>query len=130
LVPEEVRGQFAWPTPKERQRWLAARDSALIAIPLPADLLGAKWDFYRVFEAIEDCDYDLLGCKLVGGGVAEMCIDPHGYPYGGVGSLIALVEAFGFTVLGVNEHGNYESRAKLLGNTGSGKRPKRRGRSG
>jgi len=51
---------------------------------------------------------------MFGDGVAEMHINPQAYPYGGVGPLIALAEAFGFTVLGVNECGQYESRGELL----------------
>lgn len=46
-----------------------------------------------------------------------MRLNPYGYPHGGVGPLIALAEAFGFTVLGVNECGKYESRSELLGTT-------------
>ncbi len=114
-MPDDIKGSFSWPTPEERERWLAVRDSTPIAVPAPAQQLGAAWDFYRVFEAIEDSEYDVLGCEMVGVGIAELRIDPHAYPYGGVGPLIALAEAFGFTVLGVNECGNYESREELLG---------------
>ena len=71
-----------------------------------------------MFEAIQESEYDLLSCEMVGGGVAEMHIKPHAYPYGGVGPLIALAEAFGFNVLGVNECGKYESRRELLNNEG------------
>jgi hypothetical protein len=94
---------------------LAVRDSALIAIPSPSQQLGTEWDFYRVLEAIEESEYDVLGCEMVDEGIGEMHINPAAYPYGGVGPLIALAEAFGFTVLGVNECGEYESRGKLLG---------------
>ena len=74
-----------------------------------------KWDFNRVFEAIEEGEYSVLGCELTEEMIAEMAIEPSAYPYGGVGPLIALVEAFGFVVLGVNECGKYESREELLG---------------
>jgi hypothetical protein len=60
-------------------------------------------------------DDDLLECEPAGEGVAEMRIEPHAYPYGGVGPFIAPAEAFGFTVLGVNGCGEYESREELLG---------------
>src|SRR5262249_34435310 len=94
LVPEEGRGRFSWPTAAEREHWLAVRDSTPIAVP-PADRqLSARWDFFRVFEVIEEGEYDLVGCDMVGEGVAEMDIDPHAYPYGGVGPFIALAEAF------------------------------------
>ena len=71
-VPDEIKAQFEWPSPEERDQWLAARDSTVIAIPSPSQQLGAKWDFYRVFEAIEESEYDLLGCKMVGEDIAEM----------------------------------------------------------
>lgn len=110
LVPDEVKGRFSWPTAEERQHWLAIRNSVVTFVPEPSDQLGAIWDFYRVFEAIEEGEYDVLGCESAGDQAAEMRIDPHAYPYGGVGPLIALAEAFGFPVLGVNEYGKYQDR--------------------
>ena len=115
LVPDEIKGAFSWPTPRQRAHWLSIRNSVIISIPDPSDQLGAEWDFYRLFEAIDESDYDVLGCELVEPGVGALQIDPHGYPYGGVGPLIALAEAFGFMVLGVNEYGKYQPRADLLG---------------
>jgi hypothetical protein len=115
LVPDEVKARFSWPTPDERARWLGIRGSAVIAIPDPSQQLGTKWDFYRVFEAIEESEYDVLDCVLAEPGVGELRINPRAYPYGGVGPLIALAEGYGFTVLGVNECGEYESREQLLG---------------
>jgi hypothetical protein len=114
LVPDEVKGRFSWPTPEERAHWLGIRNSTVIAIPDPSQQLGAEWDFYRVFEAIEESEYDVLDCVLAEPGVGELRINPHAYPYGGVGPLIALAEGYGFTVLGVNECGEYESREQLL----------------
>ncbi len=114
LVPDEVKARFSWPTAEERSHWLGIRNSVVIAIPDPSQQLGAEWDFYRVFEAIEEGEYDVLGCESVEPGVGELRIDPHAYPYGGVGPLIALAEAFGFTVMGVNEYGKYQSRQELL----------------
>jgi hypothetical protein len=118
LVPDEVKGHFSWPTAEERAHWLGIRGSVVIAIPDPSQQLGAEWDFYRVFEAIEESEYDVLGCELVAPDVGELRINPHAYPYGGVGPLIALAEGHGFTVLGVNECGEYESRERLLGGAG------------
>jgi hypothetical protein len=114
LVPDAVKAGFDWPTPEERARWLGVRNSTPIAVPDPNQQLGERWDFYRVFESFEDGDYAVLGCERVSGSVGELRIDPYGYPYGGVGPLIALAEAFGFEVLGVNECGRFESRAELL----------------
>jgi hypothetical protein len=116
MVPDEIKSRFSWPTSEQREHWLRIRDSVPVIVPEPSEQLGAEWDFYRVFEAIEESEYDVLGCEMVGEGVGEMHINPHAYPYGGVGPLIALAEAFGFRVLGVNEYGKYQSREELLGN--------------
>jgi len=117
LVPDEIKDRFSWPTQKERAHWLAIRPSTPIAIPPPSQQLGTVWDFYRVFEAIEESEYDVLACEMVTNDIAEMRIEPHAYPYGGVGPLIALAEAFDFAVLGVNEYGKYQTRAELADET-------------
>jgi hypothetical protein len=120
LVPDAVKARFDWPTSEERARWLSVRASTPIAIPNPNQQIGARWDFYRVFESIEECEYALSGCERVADSVGELRIDTFSYPYGGVGALIALAEAFGFEVLGVNECGQFESSAELLGGRGAG----------
>ncbi len=93
---------------------MSVRNSTPVLVSEPSDQLGAQWDFYRVFEAIEESEYALLQCVMVDAGVGEMQIDPHSYPYGGVGPFIALAEAFGFRILGVNEYGKYQTREELL----------------
>lgn len=114
LIPDDIKPRFTWLTEQERDHWAAVRNSTVMAIPEPADQLGGVWVFDRVFEAVEESEYTLLSCGMVEDGIAEMRIDPHSYPYGGVGSFIALAEAFGFRVLGVNEYGEYQSREELL----------------
>jgi hypothetical protein len=114
LVPDIAKGNFEWPTADERARWLDVRESAPIAVSRADQQLGARWDFYRVFESFEEGDYAVLGCERVGEKMGELRINPYGYPYGGVGPLIALAEAFGFEILGVNECGRFESRSELL----------------
>jgi hypothetical protein len=118
LVPDQAKGRFSWPTPEDRELWLAVRNSALTVISDPSRQIGAEWNFYSVFEAVESGEYDLLDCEVVSEGIAEIHINPHAYPYGGVGPFIALAEAFGFTVIGVNEHGEFQDRKELLGDGG------------
>ena len=114
FVPDSVKPRFHWPTAKERESWLEIRDTTPIAVSLPAEQLGTTWDFFRLIEGIQESEYSLLTCeRTTDDAVAEIHIDPWGYPYGGLGPFIALVEAFGFVVLGVNECGRYESRSDL-----------------
>ena len=118
-VPDSVKCHFDWPSAEDRQAWVERRSHTPIMIGKPEEQIGSTWDFYRVFESVEDGDYALLSCEKTGANTGVILIDPYGYPYGGLGPLIALVEAFGFRVLGVNEYGEYQSREELLGNEGT-----------
>ena len=118
LVPDDLKDKFSWCRGEEREHWLEIRNSVVTVVPEPSDQLGSEWDFYRVFEAIEESEYNLLNCELVEPGIGEMHVNPHAYRDGGVGPFIALAESFGFRVLGVNECGRYESREELLAGRG------------
>jgi hypothetical protein len=58
-----------------------------------------KWDFESMLLAIEDGEYWLDSCQLISDTRAQLQFFPVAYPYGGIDSLIALVEAFGFEVV-------------------------------
>jgi hypothetical protein len=122
LVPDDVKLHFFVPDDEARQRRIAERPPIIISEP--SEQIGATWDFYRVFESIEEGDYDLLACEMVGPDIAEIHINPHGYPYGGIGPFIALTEAYGFRVLGVNEYGKYQNREELAGKISPPENPK------
>jgi hypothetical protein len=81
LVPGPVRGNFNWPTAQERAHLLSIRDSVLIAVHSPSQQVGAMWNFYSVFEAIESAEYDLIECEMTEATTAEMRINPWAYPY-------------------------------------------------
>jgi hypothetical protein len=118
LVPEAIRGNFNWPTAKEREHWRSIRDSVCLASNSPPQQVGNVWDFYSVFGAVETGEYDLIACEMTAVENAEIRIDPWAYPYGGVGPFVALAEAYGFKVLGLNSYGKYESREELLKHQG------------
>jgi hypothetical protein len=96
---------------EERALRHEARASQVILITSPQDALGSYWDFGDILDCIENGDYDLLEIVRRGDGSAELLIDPHGYPYGGIGCFIGLVEAHGMQVLGYVEYGKYEARS-------------------
>jgi hypothetical protein len=114
-VPDYAKAQFDWPDDQEREKWAAKRAETPIRIAPPEDQIGSRWVFDRVFESVEESEYTLLTCEMVDATHAEIQIDPWSYPYGGVGPFVALVEAFGFRVAGVNVYGRYQSREALLG---------------
>jgi hypothetical protein len=110
LVPDDVRTKFAWPAATTHN---SGRADQIVIIGEPADQLGVTWVFCRVFESVQEGEYALLACELVDATTAEIQIDPFAYPYGGLGPFIALAEAFGFHVVGVNEYGKYQTREEL-----------------
>jgi adenylate kinase family enzyme len=117
FFPPEVLASFDWPSDEERAEWLRVRHSTTILIDLPEEQIGTRWNFYSVFESVQRAEYLLLDLVVTELGVAELRIEPEAYPYGGLGPFIALVEAFGFEILGVNEYGRFQTRNELLTGT-------------
>lgn len=113
-IPIELRSNFDWPDEQTLADLKLQRESCPICIPEPAEQLSTRWDFYSLVDSIHSGDYSVLGLEARSDSMAELRIDPHGYPYGGVGPLMALTEGFGFTILGVNEYGKYLTREELL----------------
>jgi hypothetical protein len=65
----------------------------------PSQRLQPGWDPASLYDAILVSEYDLRGVVLVGDSEAELQFEALAWPYGGISSLIALVEAFGFDAL-------------------------------
>lgn len=112
FIPNELKPNFIWPDAVERSEWLEYSKDKPIAISDVSNQLSVKWDFYCIVDAFHCGDYDLVKCEKIGD-VYEMHIYPFGYPYGGIGPLIALVEGFGFQIEGVNEYGKFLSISEL-----------------
>ena len=97
---DEARSTFWWPTPEEldswQKRWFSTPPDQRLSDPA----LETPWDFGSMIEAFQNGDYDLLGCREVGDGLARIEFDAHAYPYGGTGCMHALIEAFGGEVRG------------------------------
>jgi len=114
LHPEVAPRLFAL-SDEERVMDHHLRSVRPVVITSPQEAIGSCWDFGAILDAVEMGDYQLLESKRIDDHTVELRIDPHGYPYGGLGAFIALAEAHGMHVLGVNECGEYESRTALTG---------------
>lgn len=105
-LTEEERSYFSNLTPEESAEW----NEFWFSTPLPTrhspDMPTPQWDFASMLDAFSDGDYDLIGIKPRDARHA-LEFNPHGYPYGGVSSLIALVECFGHRVIGVDDGTGY-----------------------
>lgn len=108
MLPDDVRSNFVWPDMNE----LADHNldsSRPIRISPPGALRGAEWSLVHILDLIDTCEYSLDRCDLVDDQTGELHVETWAYPYGGLNALIALIEGFGFNVVGVNECGKYEA---------------------
>ena len=101
------RSYFSNLTPEEVAEW----NEYWFSTPLPKrhspEMPTPQWDFASMLDAIWNGDYDLIAIQpRAARYVLEF--NPHGYPYGGTGSLVALVECFGHQVVGVDDGTGYE----------------------
>jgi hypothetical protein len=107
LFDAEASSRLLWPTGPERARRrhdLATRP----VIEIPTDqTVGLRWDLDSLVHAVMEGEYELLGCEPAAAGKARLEFRALAYPYGGVGALVALVEAFGFTVTGIDDGTGY-----------------------
>ncbi|MCW1977972.1 hypothetical protein [Xanthomonas campestris] len=106
----EVASRLFTLSDEERASDHHLRSTRPIVITSPQDAIGSAWDFGAILDAVKMGDYQLRDLEKVDDHTAELRIDPHGYPYGGIGAFIALTEAHGMHVLGTNEYGKYEPR--------------------
>lgn len=114
LVPTQLRDNFDWPDEDALNELAQRRASSPVVISEPEDHLIGRWDFYSVVDSINTAEYTVLGLEQAGENIAELQINPDCYPYGGIGALMALVQGFGFDIIGVNEYGKYHTRDELL----------------
>ncbi len=103
LFDEEALSHFAWPTPTQRAQRLNDLRTRPVVLTPTDQAIGQRWDFDSMVQAIMEAEYDLLACEPSPGGKARLSFRAQAYPYGGVGALVALVEAFGFTVTGIED---------------------------
>lgn len=112
----EALSHFSWPPADERLRRLEdLRTHPIIELPTE-DSVDQTWDFDSLIDAFVNGEYNLLDCEMTGGGKARLNFDAMAYPYGGVGCMVALVEAFGCTVTGIDDGTGFLSftRAKAV----------------
>lgn len=100
---------FWWPSPEEREAW----NRFWFSTPLPKrhspEMPLPPWDFASMIDAILEGEYELVGIRNLDATECLLQFDPEAYPFGGTGSLQALIRAFGFEVLGVDDGTGYKA---------------------
>ena len=97
---EELKS-FWTPSDEERADW----QRRWFATPVPARFsdpsLKTPWDFGSMIDAIGE--YSLLGVRSDNMTTGFLEFDPDSYPFGGTGSLRALVLAYGHQLIGYDD---------------------------
>ncbi|PCE26243.1 hypothetical protein BWP39_17115 [Paraburkholderia acidicola] len=106
-LTEAERAYFPNLTAEEMAEW----NEYWFSTPLPKrhspEMSTPGWDFASMLDAFWNGDYDLIAI-LPRATRHVLEFNPHGYPYGGTGSLVAMVECFGHQVVGVDDGTGYE----------------------
>jgi hypothetical protein len=109
VVTDEVKARFAGADERAREAHDLAKeiDPRPIRITPTSETLGLRWDFFSMIDAFENGEYELRSCEMVGASVARWSVYALAYPYGGVGCMVALIEAHGFRVTGIDDGTGY-----------------------
>ncbi|MEC0229042.1 hypothetical protein [Paenibacillus alba] len=99
---EQELDRFHWPTEEEYEVTRRLLGNVYIKIVPSNGDMKDEWDIYSMFEAIQRGDYDIIGVKQYGEMIYRLEIDPHSFPYGGIGSIKKLVTCYGHRVIAVD----------------------------
>jgi hypothetical protein len=103
LFDAEAQSHFYWPADDvRRQRLEDLRTRPIIETPTD-QATGLLWDFDHLVDSFINGEYNLVSCDSTADGKARLNFDALAYPYGGVGCMVALVEAFGGVVTGIED---------------------------
>lgn len=98
---------FHWFDEKERTLRLEELRTRPIAIAPTEESTGQAWDFDSLIFAFRNGEYMLVDCEMTEGEKGRLTFSAFSDPYGGVGCMVALVEAFGCNVTGIDDGAGY-----------------------
>ena len=99
----EPLGHFYWPPDDVRLQRLEDLQTRVI-IETPTDQTADQtWDFDSLMDSFVNGEYNLLSCEMMENGQARLNFYALAYPYGGVGCMVGLIEAFGGIVTGIDD---------------------------
>lgn len=100
---EESLRRLYWPPHDERMQRLHDLKNRPIALTPTERSTGLTWDFDSLLDAFINGEYNLLSCEMMDGRKARLNFYALAYPYGGVGCMVALCEAFGGVVTAIDD---------------------------
>ena len=106
-LDEKSRNYFCTLSSEERDEWEKEWFSTPVNERLKNPALQPHWDVSSFIEALINGEF-LIEDLQIAGDEAKLVFNPLAYPYGGSGCLIAIVEAFGQSVVGIDDGTGYQ----------------------
>lgn len=110
-LDEKARNYFSMLSPEEWDEWKKEWFSTPVDERLRNSALQPHWDKSSFIEALIQGEF-LVGDLQIVGDEARFTFNPLAYPYGGSNCLVAIVEAFGQTVVGIDDGTGYQTYKK------------------
>lgn len=105
---EAERSYFWNPSADEARQWHEHWVATRLEIRLSPQMIAPQWELESMLDALCNGEYDLLGLQLEHGKY-YLAFNPHAYPFGGTDCMVALLECFGHTVVGVDDGTGYRA---------------------
>lgn len=96
---EHLLNYFWWPTEIELKEYWELYESIPSEERFNDSRLRKPWDFESMIDAISNGEYELSSCELIKDDIGRVEFLTWSWPYGGAGSLKALIESFGFEII-------------------------------
>lgn len=96
---------------EEMKEWEAEWKATPVERRLRDLSLWPHWDFGSFLDALKNGDFQIISLNVTDSR-GKLKFDPIAYPYGGADSLVAVVEAFGQEVLGIEDGSGYKPYVK------------------
>jgi YcxB-like protein len=109
-LSESEKDYFWRPSDEERREWEKFWLSTPVEIRLSPQMPSPPWHLESMYDAFWNGDYDFISVTEESN-CYHLNFYPHGYPYGGTDSMVALVECFGHEVLGIEDGTGYSKYA-------------------
>lgn len=106
FLNDSEKGYFWNPSEAEMKEWNEFWFTSPVDFRLSPKMPLPPWGLESMYEAFWNGDYDFISITEINGDY-HLIFYPHGYPYGGTGSMVALVECFGHRVIGIDDGTGY-----------------------
>lgn len=106
-LTDKERAYFWNPSLEEEKEWHDEWFSTPIQTRHSSKMLMPQWHLESMLEAFWDGDYDFVAIQEENA-QHYLTFNPHGYPYGGTGCMVAFLECFGHKIIGIEDGTGYQ----------------------